>query len=114
MNPGDVILIDLPQADGRQKVRPALVLAMVPPFGDSLVCGVSTQLRHAVPDFDEVVKPGDPDFSSSGLIAPSLIRLGFLNSIPARRLAGVLGAVSSSRLLRLRKRLAQFFTDVPG
>jgi len=84
MNPGDIILTDLPQADGRHKVRPALVLAMVPPFGDCLVCGMTTQLRHAVPDFDEVMEPGNPDFSSSGLIAPSLIRLEFLNSMPAK------------------------------
>ena len=54
----------------------------MPPYGDLLVCGVSTQLRQRVAGFDDQIGPGDPDFRASGLKAPSLIRLGFLAVLP--------------------------------
>jgi hypothetical protein len=38
--------------------------------GDLLVCGISTQLRQTVADFDEIIEPSDADFKSSGLKAP--------------------------------------------
>ena len=63
MNEGDVVLTPLPQSDGRLKNRPAIALRKVPPFGDWLVCGVSTQLRQAVTDFDELVEPENPDYA---------------------------------------------------
>jgi hypothetical protein len=55
MKEGDVIVVPMPQADGMVKNRPAIVLREMPPFGDVLVCGVSTQLRQAAKDFDEVI-----------------------------------------------------------
>ncbi len=45
MNEGDVILALIPQADGVEKNRPALILREMPPFGDMLVCGISTQIH---------------------------------------------------------------------
>lgn len=69
MNEGDVVLTPLPQADGRIKNRPVVVLRAMPPHGDLLVCGVSTRLRQAVGDFDEIVHANDADFSMSGLKA---------------------------------------------
>lgn len=66
------------QAIGRTRNRPVVVLRAMPPHGDALVCGVSTRLRQAVVDFDEIVHAQDADFSMSDLKAPTLIRLGFL------------------------------------
>ncbi len=51
---GSVVLSPFTQADGRIKNRPALVLRVMPPFGDFLVCGISRQLRHCVEGFDEI------------------------------------------------------------
>ncbi len=51
----DVIIVPMPQADGVIKNRPAINLREMPPFRDVLVCGVSTQLRQAAKDFDEVM-----------------------------------------------------------
>ena len=58
---GDVVLIPLSQfADGPRKLRPALILASLPgPYQTNLVCGISTQLQQQVPDWDEVIQPGD-------------------------------------------------------
>ena len=51
MIPGAIVLLRLPQPDLLPgKLRPALVLSELPgPFGDILVCGISSQLRHEVP-----------------------------------------------------------------
>lgn len=108
MTEGDVALTPLPQADGHTKPRPAVLLRQLPPFGDWLVCGVSTQLHQEVVGFDEIIERTHPDFRRSGLKAPSLIRLGFLVVLPADRLLGVLGSVSTERHQRLLQRLGTF------
>ena len=59
MNEGDVVLTPLPQADGRVSNRPAVALRELPPYGDLLVCGVSTQVRQLVPGFDELIIRSD-------------------------------------------------------
>ncbi|MBI5506500.1 MAG: transcriptional regulator [Deltaproteobacteria bacterium] len=108
MKEGDVVLTPLPQADGRTKNQPVVVPRAMPPHGDMLVCGVSTRLRQAVVDFDEIVHAQDADFAMSGLKAPSLIRLGFLGVLPAASFSGTIGSISSQRHRRLLERLAKY------
>lgn len=107
MQGGDVILTALPQADGVVKNRPALVLCAMRPFGDLLVCGISTQLHQAVTGFDEILATTSPDFPASGLSAPSLIRLGFVSTIPLPAIKGRIGAVDATRHRRLIERLSR-------
>lgn len=108
MREGDLVIIPMPQADGMVKNRPAVILREMPPFRDVLVCGVSTQLRQAAKDFDELISPGDTDFASSGLKEESLIRLGFLAAVPRSRIAGAIGSISSERRQRLLRRLSEY------
>ena len=42
---GSLVLARLPQATGPAKSWPALVLRQMRPFGDLLLCGVSSQLH---------------------------------------------------------------------
>jgi mRNA interferase MazF len=88
MKEGDVAPAMLPPADGCLKRRPVMVLCEMPPFGDWLACGVSTQLKNEVPGFDEVVKKLDPDFATSSLKQESLSRLGFLVVLPVQEIVG--------------------------
>lgn len=111
MKEGDIALAPLPQADGRVKNRPVILLRPMPPFKDWLVCGVSTQLAQETVGFDEVIATADPDFATSGLNAPSLVRLGFLAVLPRRSLAGAIGAISVERYERLLKRLSQYLVE---
>jgi mRNA interferase MazF len=111
MKPGDVILTPMPQADGQEKPRPAIVLAIMRPFGDLFVCGLSTQLRHEVQGFDEQLSPGHADFKASGLKAPSLIRLGYAFVVMPDDVLCRVGAVSRDRLTRLQKRLGEFLIE---
>ncbi len=107
MKEGDVVLASLPQADGRIKTRPAPLLRRLPPFGDWLVCGVSTQVQQLVAGFDEVIAPSDPEFGSTGLKTASLIRLGFLAVLPEADLLGAIGSISRERHQRLLANLCR-------
>lgn len=77
MNPGEVVLVELPQlGGGPPKLRPALVLALRPgPLQDVLICGISTQLQDLQANWDESLSPHDSDFRVSGLHRVSAIRL---------------------------------------
>ena len=108
MNQGDVVLTPVPQSDGIVKNRPAIILREMPPYGDMLVCGVSTQLHQEVKGFDEVVQLGDSDFSATGLKSTSLIRLGFLAVLPRSAIIGSIGKISSERHKRLLRRLSDY------
>jgi mRNA interferase MazF len=80
----------------------------MPPFQDFLVCGISTQLQHAVADLDELITPKDADFRASGLKVASVIRLGFLAVQPQTEFKGRIGSVSSARVKRLLTKLSDF------
>jgi mRNA interferase MazF len=107
-SPGDIVLIPLPQfAGGPPKLRPALLLASLPgPYQTHVVCGISTQLHQRVPDWDELIQPGDADFASSGLHRASIIRLSYIHATDPTELAGVIGQIEPARLDRLLTRLA--------
>lgn len=108
MNPGNVVLIPLPQVGGGlPKLRPALLIAfLLGSYQNLLICGISTQLANLAANWDEVIQPGDPDFGSSGLHHTSSIRLSYLYAANARELAGVIGHIDPARLQRLRQRLS--------
>lgn len=108
MNPGDVVLIPLPQfGGGAAKLRPALVLTLLPgAYQNVLLCGISTQLHLIQANWDELIRPGDGDFAGSGLHQASVIRLSYLYAADATEITGVIGRIDPTRLARLRTRLA--------
>ena len=108
MNAGDIALTALPQSDGAAKIRPVLLLKRVPPYGDFLVCGVSSQVQQEVVGFDYVIGSGTPDFAGSGLKTNSVVRLGFLAVLPETNLVGKIGSVPGATIALLRQRLAEF------
>lgn len=111
MKQGDIILTPVPQADGKLKNRPAIILREMPSYGDLLVCGISTQLHLYVKGFDEIISRGDEDFKLSGLLSESLIRLGFLAVLPRSRILGCIGVISSKRHKRLLKTLSDYLVS---
>ncbi len=108
MEEGDITLAPMPQANGRIKNRPVIILRELPPYNDFLVCGVSSQLQQYVQNFDEFISPSDPDFNASSLKVASVIRLGFLAVLPRNRIAGSIGKISSQRHQRLLKTLSAY------
>ena len=108
MKEGDIVLTPVPQANGQIKNRPALFLREMPPFKDALVCGISTQLQQQVIGFDEIIDQQDSDFSNSGLVTSSLVRLGFLAIIPRNKIIGRIGSISPTRHKRLLQNLSDY------
>jgi mRNA interferase MazF len=107
MNPGDVVLARLPQVGGGPpKLRPALLLAVLPGAYQKLFCGISTQWQQIQANWDELIYAGDVDFPSSGLRHDSVIRLSFLVATEAADVKGIIGRIDLHRLERLRTRLA--------
>ena len=110
---GQVVVFRFPQTDLEEgKLRPALLLSKLPGnFDDWLICMISSQTRQYVEGFDEVVKEEDHDFGESGLKVTSVIRVGRLAVVSGEVLIGAIGQVSIERLIRIKKRLADWLTE---
>ncbi len=105
---GEIILANLPQADGNVKLRPVLLLKQLPGFKDFLVCGISTQLHQFIVGFDELIDIKSNTFTRSGLRQSSIIRLGFLAVLPSQKIAGSIGKIEAGVHQVLLQRLANF------
>jgi mRNA interferase MazF len=103
---GDVALLPMPQADGKLKSRPILLLKKMPPYGDWLICGISTQLQQESNGFDIIILDKESHFKATGLKASSVIRLGFITVVSESKIPGTIGVVPSSIVKELLKRLA--------
>ncbi len=89
---GQVVLFQFPQTDIEGgKLRPALLLGKLPgAFDDWLVCMISSQTRHFIQGFDEILQESDTDFDDSGLKGASVIRIGRLAVVEGNVLLGPL------------------------
>jgi mRNA interferase MazF len=107
MNPGSVVLIPIPQTGGRAKLRPAVVLALLPgAYQSLLICGISTQTHAVEPNWDDPIDPADPDFAASGLHHASVVRLSFVRAAGPADIARQIGQIDVARLARLRQRVS--------
>lgn len=111
---GAIALFPFPFSDQvHSKLRPALLLQKVPgEFSDWLVCMISSRLIHAIAGFDEIIREGDEDFSTTGLKRSSLIRVGRLAVIEESMLLGAIGCISSQRLEKIATNLATWIQSV--
>lgn len=111
IRPGDIVLATVSQADGGVKLRPALAICQLPgPYGDWLVCGISSQLHQRMEGWDEILDPGLEDDAQTGLHRPSMVRLNFLSVVAGDTLAGAIGRVSPAKLATVVGRLVALLT----
>lgn len=108
MQATDIVLARIQQADGVRKTRPTLLLDIVPPFGDFLLCGISTQLKSAVAGLDEILLSGDEGFLETGLRSDSVIRSALLFTLPKDDVKGVIGRITRTRYLRVLQNLSGY------
>jgi len=110
MKPGDIVLIRFPQANLQAgKLRPALVVALVPgSHADVLLALITSRDYQAVSNFDEIIAPPDPDFLATGLKMRSIVRLARLATVEVSVINARLGMISQSRLARIRNRLIEW------
>jgi len=109
---GQIVVFRFPQTDlERGKLRPALLLAKLPnEYDDWLTCMISSQTRHYVVGFDEIVQESDDDYEQSGLKVTSIIRVGRLAVISGESLLGAMGQISDERLERVKKHLSDWIS----
>ncbi len=107
---GQIVLFRFPHTNLEEgKPRPALLLGKLPgKYDDWLICMISSQIRHSISDFDEIVEEADTDFADSGLKAASLIRVGRLTVVDGEILLGAIGQIATDRLQRIKGRLAEW------
>ena len=72
---------------------------------------ISSQIRHYVEGFDEIIHEDDPDFPRSGLKASSVIRISRLAVVEGEMLLGSIGEIGSERLRRIKTKLADWLTQ---
>jgi len=110
---GQIVLFRFPQTDLEEgKLRPALLLGKLPgEYDDWLICMISSQIRHFIPGFDEVIQETDADFAGSGLKLTSVVRVGRLAVVEGEILLGAIGQIASERLQSIKSRLAQWLTS---
>lgn len=65
---------------------------------------ITSQTRHHVDGLDKLVREDDPDFATSRLRAPGLIRVGCLAVIEGDILVGAAGEVGHDGLHRIKQR----------
>lgn len=111
---GQIALFRFPQTDLEVgKLWPALLLGQLPgDYDDWLICMISSQIRHYIPQFDEMIQEHDSDFPQSGLKVASVIRVGRLAVLEGRVLLGATGHISPERLQRIKNRLAAWITQI--
>ena len=110
---GQVAVYRFPQTDLEEgKLRPALLLSKLPgEYDDWLICMISSQTRHYIEAFDELMKEDDGDFEESGLKVASVIRVGRLAVVSGEILLGAIGQISDERLGRVKKHLAEWLSE---
>ena len=107
---GQIAVFRFPQTDQTLgKLRPALIVRKIPgDYDDWLVCMISTQILHQIPEFDEVVTENDVDFLQSGLKAPSVLRIGRLAVVNGDVLLGSLGSIGIERVNFIKAKLSHW------
>ena len=93
----------------RASYAPRCCLAGLPgEYDDWLICMISSQIRHRIPGFDQVIQENDRDFADSGLKTASVIRVGRLAVVEGEILVGAIGQISLERLRQIKTRLAEW------
>lgn len=110
---GQVVVFQFPQTDLEPgRLRPALLLEKLPgEYDDWLICMISSQTRHYLPGFDEIVQETDDDFGKSGLKVASIVRVGRLAAVSGEILLGAISQVSNERLRRVKKHLSDWLSE---
>jgi len=107
---GDILLFRFPQSDlGVGKLRPALLLKRIHGgFDDCLVCMISTQTRHQIPELEIVLSETMHGFDKTGLKKESLVRTSRLAVVSPSVFTGKLGTLPTGVFDEIRNRLAEW------
>jgi mRNA interferase MazF len=110
MKQGSIVKVAFPQADGKIKPRPAIILKEVAPYGDWLICAISSKSHLEIKKLDIVIDFQHPDFKTWGLNYPGIIRVAYLSTIPENIIEGTIGKVSEQTVKTILNNLLDYFS----
>ena len=108
MEVGTVVKAVFPQADRQIKVRPAVIIKFVPPYNDCMICAVSTQTGLLIPELNIMLDKNSYEFTTSGLLRESIIRVGMVATVPDTLLLGAIGKISQATCEKIIFQLKKF------
>jgi len=108
---GSVILASFPQADRKIKLRPAVILKIIPPFDDYLVCAISSQIHNYVEGLDILIDESHVDFNYWGLPNAGIVRSGMITMISTEIIKGRIGELSKETYLQVVDQLIKFLRN---
>ncbi|HEX6293202.1 MAG TPA: hypothetical protein VFZ66_28730 [Herpetosiphonaceae bacterium] len=73
---------------------------------------ISSQTRHYIDQFDELIREEDVDFAESGLKKASVIRVGRLAVAEGQILLGAIGQIAPERLKRIKHHLSSWLLQL--
>ena len=112
MKQGDILLLVFPFTDlSSTKVRPALLVSSnsFNMANSDLIFALITSNTSRVQPEDIVVRPPAPDFASTGLKVPSLIRVGRIHALSKELVRRRLGRASARLLDEIKANLHDVF-----
>lgn len=106
---GDVVLVNFPFTDlSGQKLRPALIVGR--PSGDDLILAFMTShLTGTEPRAEHLLTPADPDFASTGLKGPALVRLNKIATVHRQLVRRRLGRIGPQTQVAIARGLRYVF-----
>ena len=108
---GSIVLAEIQQNDGRIKRRPALVVKIIPPFNDYLLCAISSQVRLYQEELDILINRSYPFFSETGLKTDSIIRGGYLATVSSDYIPGAIGSIDEKVYQQLLNKISSFLRN---
>lgn len=96
---GDIVLVNVPYLDATTNVRrPALVIGDPALMLDVIIAAITSRIRTPLPNTHLLLDSQHPDWLSSGLRLPSVVRCDRLFTIAHGDIHRVLGKVSTTTL----------------
>lgn len=110
MEPGDLVLVPFPRAEGAAgKFRPALVIAVAPDrHGDVLLMQVTSRSSQLVEGYYVELSETAPGFAETGLKTTSFVRVTRLATVTPELIVARLGQVPGAAFRTVREHLGHW------
>lgn len=111
MSKGDVVLVPFPFDDlSTTKVRPTVCLTdPIGPHRHVVLAFISSQVPPSIDDTEILLDPADPDFTTTGLKVPSVLRLHRLMTVTDSMIVRHMGRLTPRLQTEVATRLARVF-----
>lgn len=108
MKQGSIVKVAFEQADRKTKYRPAVLIKKTEPYGDWIVCAITSKTHLQLKEVDIFIDNLHVDFATWGLNYAGLIRVAFLTTIPENIIEGTIGNISDTTIEQVLNNLKDY------